>query len=196
MHRIPPGPVVQSKDQDHEPKPVVSKRCGMADVFVPKILVLATEKCAYPGADAVGKAHLEYPSSVYILRVLSPVLFPEDFFLRTYSKGIDGIIIAACGSDCPYHGAYERLAARIDTLTTVMKAGGLDIERIRLTAICTVCIKAFLKEIAQMTDNLIRLDPVDRTLAGKLYEESLQRLQSSLNPALLVSNSTAERVSL
>ena len=168
----------------------------MADVFVPKILVLATEKCAYPGADAVGKAHLEYPSSVYILRVLSPVLFPEDFFLRTYSKGIDGIIIAACGSDCPYHGAYERLAARIDTLTTVMKAGGLDIERIRLTAICTVCIKAFLKEIAQMTDNLIRLDPVDRTLAGKLYEESLQRLQSSLNPALLVSNSTAERVSL
>ena len=196
MHRIPPGPVVQSNDQDREPKPVVSKRCGMADVFVPKILVLATEKCAYPGADAVGKAHLEYPSSVYILRVLSPVLFPEDFFLRTYSKGIDGIIIAACGSDCPYHGAYERLAARIDTLTTVMKDGGLDIERIRLTAICTVCIKAFLKEIAQMTDNLIRLGPVDRALAGKLYEESLQRLQSSLNPALLVSNSTSERVSL
>ncbi len=196
MHRIQPAPVAQSKDQDREPKPVVGKRCGMADVFVPKILVLATEKCAYPGADAVGKAHLEYPSSVYILRVLSPVLFPEDFYLRTYSKGIDGIIIAACGSDCPYHGAYDRLAARIDTLTTVMKGGGLDIERIRLTAICTVCIKAFLKEIAQMTDNLVRLGPVDRALAGKLYEESLQRLQSSVNPALLGSNSTSERVSL
>ncbi len=176
--------------------PRSGKRCGMADVFVPKILVLATEKCAYPGADAVGKAHLEYPSSVYILRVLSPVLFPEDFFLRTYSKGIDGIIIAACGSDCPYHGAYDRLAARIDRLTTNMKNGGLEIERIRLTAICTVCIKAFLKEIAEMTDNLVRLGPVDRSLAGKLYNESLQRLHSTVNPALLGGNSTSERVSL
>src|ERR1019366_5228537 len=79
-----------------------SSRCRMSGPFVPKILVLATDKCAYPGADAVGKAHQEYPSNVYILRVLSPVLFPEDFYLRTYGQGIDGILIAACGSDCPY----------------------------------------------------------------------------------------------
>jgi coenzyme F420-reducing hydrogenase delta subunit len=154
----------------------------MAEDFAPNILVLATEKCAYPGADAVGKAHLEYPSSVYILRVLSPVLFPEDFYFQSYSKGIDGILIAACGSDCPYHGAYDRLAKRIDDLTTHMKDGGLDIERIRLTAICTVCIKAFLKEIAQMSDNLHRLGPVDRALAAKLRQESLQRLQASARP--------------
>lgn len=37
----------------------------MSDLFLPKIMVLATEKCAYPGADAVGKAHQEYPSNVY-----------------------------------------------------------------------------------------------------------------------------------
>lgn len=161
----------------------------MSEAFVPKILVLATEKCAYPGADAVGKAHLEYPSSVYILRVLSPVLFPEDFYLRAYSRGIDGILIAACGSDCPYHGAYDRLAARIDQLTSRMSAGGLDIERIRLTAICTVCIKAFLKEIALMSENLQRLGPVGRQLAERLRIESLARLQgrarfAGLAPAL------------
>ncbi|MFP5207084.1 MAG: hydrogenase iron-sulfur subunit [Acidobacteriota bacterium] len=161
----------------------------MSEAFVPKILVLATEKCAYPGADAVGKAHLEYPSSVYILRVLSPVLFPEDFYLRAYGRGIDGILIAACGSDCPYHGAYDRLAERIDQLTSRMNAGGLDIERIRLTAICTVCIKAFLKEIALMSENLQRLGPVDRQLAERLRIESLLRLQgrarfAGLAPAL------------
>jgi len=152
----------------------------MADLFVPKILVLATEKCAYPGADAVGKAHLEYPSNVYILRVLSPVLFPEDFYLRAYSKGIDGILIAACGSDCPYHGAYDRLAARIDALTGRMSAGGLGIERIRVTAICTVCIKAFLKEIALLRDHLHRLGPVDRQLALRLQRESVERLQATV----------------
>ena len=161
----------------------------MSEAFVPKILVLATEKCAYPGADAVGKAHQEYPSNVYILRVPSPVLFPEDFYLDCYGKGIDGVLIAACGSDCPYHGAYEQLAARIDQLTSHMNAGGLGIERIRLTAICTVCIKAFLKEIALMSDNLYRLGPVDRKLARQLRCESLNRLQGSaraldLAPAL------------
>jgi F420-non-reducing hydrogenase iron-sulfur subunit len=147
--------------------------------FIPKILVLATEKCAYPGADAVGKAHQEYPSNVYILRVLSPVLFPEDFYLGCYSKGIDGILIAACGSDCPYHGAYDRLAARIDALTSRMNAGGLGLERIRLTAICTVCIKAFLKEVALMGDALQQLGPVDRQLAERLRRESAERLQST-----------------
>ena len=150
----------------------------MIHPFVPKIFVLATEKCAYPGADAVGKAHQEYPSNVYILRVPSPVLFPEDFYLGCYGKGIDGVLIAACGSDCPYHGAYDKLAARIDGLTSRMSAGGLEIERIRLTAICTVCIKAFLKEIALMSDNLHRLGPVDCTLAEELRAESVQRLQS------------------
>ncbi len=158
----------------------------MNESFVPKILVLATEKCAYPGADAVGKAHQEYPSSVYILRVPSPVLFPEDFYLDCYAKGIDGILIAACGSDCPYHGAYDRLAARIDSLTSHMSAGGLEIERIRLTAICTVCIKAFLKEVALMSDNLHRLGPVNRTLAEKLRWESVERMQpTALSPRLV-----------
>ncbi len=151
----------------------------MSEPFVPKILVLATEKCAYPGADAVGKAHQEYPSNVYILRVLSPVLFPEDFYFKAYAEGIDGILIAACGSDCPYHGAYDRLAARIDQLTSQMSAGGLGYERIRLTAICTVCIKAFLKEVALLSDHLQRLGPVDRKLAEELRLQSVGRLQAS-----------------
>jgi coenzyme F420-reducing hydrogenase delta subunit len=151
----------------------------MSEPFVPKILVLATEKCAYPGADAVGKTHLEYPSNVHILRVLSPVLFPEDFYLCAYSKGIDAILIAACGSDCPYHGAYDKLAARIDGLTSRMKGGGLEIERIRLTAICTVCIKAFLKEIALLSDHLHRIGPVNRSLAAQLRDESLARLRAT-----------------
>lgn len=141
--------------------------------FVPKILILASEACAYAGADAVGKAHEEYPSNTYVVRVRSPVLFPEDFYLRAFAKGIDGIIVGSCGSDCPYRGAYERLARRIDRLTAKMKAAGLEIERLRLTAICTVCIKAFLKEVERMDKGLRRLGPVDRKLAEKLEREAI-----------------------
>jgi coenzyme F420-reducing hydrogenase delta subunit len=154
----------------------------MSSSFVPRILVLATEKCAYPGADAVGKAHQEYGANISILRVPAPVLFPEDFFLRCYAKGIDGILIAACGSDCPYHGAYDRLAQRIDLLTGKMKQAGLGIARLRLTAICTVCIKAYLKEVNQLNEALLALGPVERELAWKLHAQSLQEMRSA--PAL------------
>jgi F420-non-reducing hydrogenase iron-sulfur subunit len=151
--------------------------------FTPTILVLATEKCAYPGADAVGKAHQEYPANVHILRVPAPVLFPEDFYLRCYADGIDGILIAACGSDCPYHGAYPRLAARVDRLTSRLKQGGLGVERLRLTAICTVCIKAFLKEVQQLDAHLRRLGPVDREVAARLWEEAAGRLREGADRA-------------
>ena len=51
-----------------------------------KILILATETCAYPGANAVGQAHMSYPTNTYILRVRAPVLFPEKFYLDCFAK--------------------------------------------------------------------------------------------------------------
>ncbi len=150
----------------------------MESDFEPKILVLATLACAYPGADAVGKAHLEYPSNVSVLRVPSPVLFPEDFYARAYARGIDGILIASCGSDCPYTGAYNKLSRRIDRLVKKMKEGGLEIERMRLTAICTVCIKAFLKEVTQMDRKLRELGPVNRSAATEIWQASVRGLQA------------------
>ncbi len=146
-----------------------------------KILVLATVACAYPGADAVGKAHLEYSANVSILRVPSPVLFPEDFYLRAFAHGIDGILIAACGSDCPYEGAYAKLARRIDRLVQEMKAGGLEIERMRLTAICTVCIKAFLNEVNQMEQKLRQIGPTNQSVAAVLWQASRQELRARLS---------------
>jgi len=120
-----------------------------------KILILATETCAYPGADSVGQAHSSYPANTYILRVRAPVLFPESFYFDCFKKGISGIIIMSCGEECPYEGAYKALAKRLDGVYKKMKAMELDLKRLRLTAICTVCNRAFLKEVNQM-DQLVR----------------------------------------
>ncbi len=122
-----------------------------------RILVLATISCAYPGADTVGQAHIDYPDNVFVMRVPAPVLFPDDFYLRSFEKGIGGIIIMACGTDCPYEGAYRKLAARIDGLYRPLKERGVDPRRIRITSICTVCSGAFLKEVNQMNNLLQQL---------------------------------------
>ena len=115
-----------------------------------KILILATETCAYPGANSVGQAHATYPANTYIMRVRAPVLFPEHFYMDCFRKGISGIIIMSCGEECPYDGAYHALAKRIDRVYQLMKAEDIDIRRLRLTAICTVCNRAFLKEVNSM----------------------------------------------
>ncbi|MGB2986873.1 MAG: hydrogenase iron-sulfur subunit [Phycisphaerae bacterium] len=121
----------------------------------PKILILATETCAYPGADNVGQIHADYPTNAYVVRVPAPVVFPEKFYLRCFEKGIAGIIVMSCGHECPYEGAYDRFAARIGRVHTLMKERGLDTKRLRLCAICTVCSSAFLKEVNQMNEYLI-----------------------------------------
>ena len=120
-----------------------------------KILILATETCAYPGADSVGQAHSTYPANTYILRVRAPVLFPESFYFDCFRKGISGIIIMSCGEECPYDGAFKAMATRLDSVYKRMKAMKLDLKRLRLTAICTVCNRSFLNEVNQM-DKLVR----------------------------------------
>ncbi len=124
-----------------------------------KILILATENCAYPGANSVGQAHATYPANTYILRVRAPVLFPEHFYLDCFRKGIGGIIIMSCGEECPYKDAYHALAKRIDRVYQLMKAEEIDIRRLRLTAICTVCNRAFLREVNQMNALVRELGP-------------------------------------
>ena len=98
----------------------------MPSGFVPKILVLATEKCAYP-AQMRWARHTRNTAPTYtILRVPSPVLFPEDFYLRCYAKGIDGIMIAACGSDCPYHGRLRASGRAHRSADGPHEEGGLE----------------------------------------------------------------------
>jgi len=131
-----------------------------------KILILATETCAYPGANSVGQAHSSYPPNTYILRVRAPVLFPEQFYLDCFKKGISGIIIMSCGEECPYDGAYHALAKRVDRVYALMKTHNLDIRRLRLTAICTVCNRAFLKEVNEMNTLVQELGPPEYSEAA------------------------------
>jgi F420-non-reducing hydrogenase iron-sulfur subunit len=120
----------------------------------PKILILATLSGGYAGADAVGQIHSNYPASTYVLPVLCPSMFPEKFYLRTFERGIDGIIIMYSGTDSPYKGGPERAAMLVNQTYPLMKARGIDTRRLRLAAICTVCSRPYLKEVNQMAELL------------------------------------------
>jgi F420-non-reducing hydrogenase iron-sulfur subunit len=120
----------------------------------PKILILATLSGGYAGADSTGQVHADYPANTYILPVMSPVMFPPEFFLHAFERGIDGIIIMYSGTDSPYKVEAEGTADLVNRAYALMKTRSIDIRRLRLAAICTVCVKPFLKEVNQMVDLL------------------------------------------
>ena len=133
----------------------------------PKILILATLSGGYAGADSVGQLHTDYAANTYVFPVRSPAMFPEDFYLRAFERGIDAILVMYSGTDSPYKGDADRTAALINRVYPLMKQRGLDTRRLRLVAICTVCTKAFLKEVGQMNELLQTIGPVKNELSAQ-----------------------------
>jgi coenzyme F420-reducing hydrogenase delta subunit len=120
----------------------------------PKILILATLAGGYAGADSTGQVHADYPANTYVLPVMCPCMFPPEFFMRAFERGIDGIIIMYSGTDSPYKVEADGTADLVNRTYALMKTRGIDIRRLRLAAICTVCVKPYLKEINQMSELL------------------------------------------
>jgi len=131
-----------------------------------KILILASLSGGYAGADSVGQLHTDYPANVYVLPVVCPAMFPEDFYLRTFERGIDAILVMYSGTDCPYKGGAERTAVIINSVYPLLSQRGIDTRRLRLAAICTVCTRPFLNEVNQMNQLLQEIGPVCSELAA------------------------------
>jgi coenzyme F420-reducing hydrogenase delta subunit len=130
-----------------------------------RILILATLSGGYAGADSVGQLHTAYPADTYILPVRCPCMFPEEFYLRAFERGMDAILVMYSGTDSPYKGSSERAAQIINKVYPLLKERGIDVRRLRLVAICTVCTQPFLKEVHQMRSLLEQIGPVQDELA-------------------------------
>jgi F420-non-reducing hydrogenase iron-sulfur subunit len=131
-----------------------------------KVLILATLSGGYAGADSVGQLHINYPANTFIVPVVCPSMFSEDFYLRAFKRGFDAIIVMYSGTDCPYKGGAERTAEIINRTYPQMKAKGIDTRRLRLLAICTVCTAPFLKEVNNINQVLEEIGPVENELVA------------------------------
>ncbi|MCL4393284.1 MAG: hydrogenase iron-sulfur subunit [Chloroflexi bacterium] len=138
----------------------------------PRILILATLSGGYRGADAAGQSHLGYPPNTYILPVRSAAIFPPQFYLNAFRQGMDAIVVMYSGTDSPFKGESERTAEIINETYALMKARALDTRRLRLSAICTVCVRPFLNEIQKMNALLDEIGPIPREPSLPLAAQS------------------------
>ena len=129
-----------------------------------KILLLATLSGGYRGADMVGQGHMDYPPNTYILPVMSSAIFPPKFYIDAFNKGFDAITVMYSGTDSPYKGESEKTAELINETYGRMKELNLDPRRLRLAAICTVCVRPFLEEVQRAEKLLDEIGSVPRPL--------------------------------
>ena len=137
----------------------------MSSDYEPKILIISTAQ-SYMGIDNAGQGHMDYSTKTYVIRVPDPVIFRIDFYIDAFKMGYDGILIASDGNDGPFNNTFPKLTDRVDKTVQEMKKEGIDFKRLKLTAVCSVCSKHFIKELNSLINDIKDLGPIMELVAA------------------------------
>lgn len=123
-----------------------------------KILVFSTEKISDPAIDMAGLLKLHYPPTVYTISIPCSSGVKSRWILHAFEKGIDGVFIAADGSDCPYgESCTEKTGKIIGRTHELMKQKNIDPACLRMAAICSVCSESFVKQMKSLNEYLLKI---------------------------------------
>jgi coenzyme F420-reducing hydrogenase delta subunit len=129
--------------------------------FVPSILVFSTNNISDPGIDLAGSRHLHYSASVSTLTVPCSSGIKPSWLIHALERGIDGVFIASDGEECAYLPDCAERTARIAALAQEeMKAKGLEPQRLKMAAVCSVCAEPFVNYMREFSAALTTLGPV------------------------------------
>lgn len=135
------------------------------EIFKPKILVFSTEKISDPGIDLAGLMKMHYPPTVYTIVVPCSSSVKPKWIIHAFKKGMDGVFIAADGSDCAYRTDCSEMTANvIKAAQELMTSEKINISRLKMAAICSVCAEAFAKHMKEFYESLDKLGSIKNEL--------------------------------
>ena len=116
--------------------------------------------CAYAGADFAGVSRLKYPPNVLPVRVMCSGRVEPLFVLEALDKGADGVLIGACHpGDCHYSAGNFKARRRVALLRGLLKAAGIEPERVRLEWISASEGEKFARVVEEFVTDLKELGP-------------------------------------
>jgi F420-non-reducing hydrogenase iron-sulfur subunit len=99
----------------------------------PRIIAFFCNWCTYTAADLAGVSRMKYPPNARVIRVMCSGRIDPQFILEALAKGADGVLIGGCHpNDCHYAEGNYKMLRRYRMLTRMLKAMGIDEERVRL----------------------------------------------------------------
>jgi len=131
---------------------------GKISTPAPRILVFSTNNISDPGIDLAGSAHLHYSPGVRVISLPCTSGIRPSWILHAIQQGFDGVFIASDGDECAYLPDCAKRASRIVAeAQTLLKQNGLQAQRIKMAAICSVCAENFAKHMTQFSETLAGL---------------------------------------
>lgn len=129
--------------------------------FTPTILVFSTNNISDPGIDLAGSRHLHYSASVSTLSVPCSSGIKPSWIVHALEQGIDGVFLASDGEECAYlPDCAERTAKIAAAAQEVMKEKGIEPQRLKMAAVCSVCAEPFVNYMREFSESLTALGPV------------------------------------
>jgi F420-non-reducing hydrogenase iron-sulfur subunit len=126
----------------------------------PRILVFSTNNISDPGVDLAGSAHLHYSPGVRVIGLPCTSGIRPSWIVRALEHGFDGVFIASDGDECAYlPDCAKRSSAIVASAQASLRERGIDPQRLRLAAICSVCAEPFTRHMTQFSEALTALGP-------------------------------------
>ncbi len=133
--------------------------------FVPRILVFSSEKISDPAIDLAGLLKKHYPPTVYNISIPCTSGVKPRWILHALKSGIDGVFIASDGTDCAYRSDCSEVTSRaITAVQEMLKAEGINIARVKMAAICSVCADPFVNHMKNFMTALQEMGSIKNEL--------------------------------
>ena len=134
---------------------------GSTAEFTPRILVFSTHNISDPGIDLAGSRHMHYPATASTIAVPCSSGLKPSWILHAFEAGIDGVFIASDGEECAYlPDCSQRTAAIASRAQDLLREKGIEPQRLKMAAICSVCAESFVKYMTEFSAQLAELGPV------------------------------------
>lgn len=139
----------------------MSEEHALGSDFKPRILVFSTHNISDPGIDLAGSRHMHYPAPVSTIAVPCSSGLKPSWILHALEAGIDGVFIASDGEECAYLPDCSERTARIAAQAQdLLRAKGIEPQRLKMAAVCSVCAESFVKYMTEFSVVLADLGPV------------------------------------
>ncbi len=132
--------------------------------FSPRILVFSTNNISDPGIDLAGSRHLHYSATVSTMSVPCSSGLKPGWILHAFETGLDGVFIASDGEECALlPDCAERTSRIVTQAQELMKERGIEPQRLKMAAVCSVCAEPFVNYMREFSQMLVDMGPVDVT---------------------------------
>jgi coenzyme F420-reducing hydrogenase delta subunit len=125
-----------------------------------QILAYCCHYCAYAAADLAGVLRIRYPAATKILELPCTGRLDLLEVLHAFEGGADGVMVAGClKGDCHFQEGNFNARRRVERIKGLLKAIGIDSDRIRMFNMSSAMAKQFAQAAEEMAEQITSLGP-------------------------------------